>query len=141
MVLQVWGHSKMAYQPGLNRTLHLLRQQFWWLSMVHNARLFITACSVCACRRSSHQPPSLDYQHGQKVFLSSRDLPLQTTPDQLQFFRGRWDSQPGSCSPEGASTPRSTSQSELALSADNPPPVRFIERVVCSFSWCCCTVT
>lgn len=43
-----WGDaSKLACPPGLS-TLHLLRQRFWWPSMVHNARAFIADCPVCA---------------------------------------------------------------------------------------------
>lgn len=45
-VLQ-WSHaSQLACQPGLHRTLHLLRQHFWWPSM---------ACVICARGKSMHQ--------------------------------------------------------------------------------------
>lgn len=52
-----WGHSsKLACHPGLNRTLHLLRQRLWWSSMIRNARAFVATCPVCSHGKSSHQP-------------------------------------------------------------------------------------
>lgn len=57
-VLQ-WGHSsKLTCHPGLNRTMYLLRQRFWWPSMVRDMRAFVAACPVCACRKSSQRPPA-----------------------------------------------------------------------------------
>lgn len=57
-VLQ-WGHSsKLACHPGVHRTLSLLRQRFWWPSMVTDTRKFIAACPVCARNKSSHHPPA-----------------------------------------------------------------------------------
>lgn len=43
----------LVCHPGLNCTLHPLRQRFWWPSMVCDARSFIAAC---AREKSSHQP-------------------------------------------------------------------------------------
>lgn len=52
-----WGHSsKLACHPGLNRTLHLLRQRLWWPSMFRNARAFVATCPVCSHGKSFHQP-------------------------------------------------------------------------------------
>ncbi|XP_035265328.1 uncharacterized protein LOC118223192 [Anguilla anguilla] len=57
-VLQ-WVHSsKLACHPGINRTLFLLRRNFWWESMGADARSFVLACTVCACSKTSHQPPA-----------------------------------------------------------------------------------
>ncbi|KAL0188143.1 hypothetical protein M9458_015242, partial [Cirrhinus mrigala] len=47
-VLQ-WGHSsKLACHPGAAHTISLIKQWFWWLSMVRDAREFVLACPVCA---------------------------------------------------------------------------------------------
>lgn len=43
--------------PGLTRTMHFLRQQFWWPSMIREARTFVTPpLPISACGKSSHQP-------------------------------------------------------------------------------------
>lgn len=55
-VLQ-WGHSsRLAWHPSLTQMLHLIRQWFWWPSLIWDTRTFITACPICACEKSSHQP-------------------------------------------------------------------------------------
>lgn len=55
-VLQ-WSHaSQLACQPGLHCTLYLLRQHFWWTSMVQDSQAFIAACVICARGKSMHQP-------------------------------------------------------------------------------------
>lgn len=57
-VLQ-WGHaSKIACHPGSHRTLTLLRQRFWWPTIAADTREFVSACSVCARSKSSHQAPA-----------------------------------------------------------------------------------
>lgn len=57
-VLQ-WGHSsKLTFHPGFHRTLAFVRQQFWWPSMPWDTRAFVSACSVCARSRVSHQTPA-----------------------------------------------------------------------------------
>lgn len=43
----------VPYTP--TRGLHLLRQRFWWPSMIRDARVF-SACTICARGKSSHQP-------------------------------------------------------------------------------------
>lgn len=54
-----WGHaSKLACHPGLTRTLHLLRQRFWWPSMTQDAWSYIVACPICARGKSSHLAPA-----------------------------------------------------------------------------------
>ncbi|XP_077359632.1 uncharacterized protein LOC144005381 [Festucalex cinctus] len=56
-VLQ-WGHdSRVACHPGINRTLALISQRFWWPDMRKDIADFVKACTACACGKSSHQPP------------------------------------------------------------------------------------
>ncbi|XP_077389003.1 uncharacterized protein LOC144026289 [Festucalex cinctus] len=56
-VLQ-WGHtSRVACHPGINRTLALVGQRFWWADMKKDVTEFVKACTACACGKSSHQPP------------------------------------------------------------------------------------
>lgn len=55
-VLQGGHSSRLACHPSFTRTLHLLRQRFWWL--VRDARTFIAACPTCARDKSSHQLPA-----------------------------------------------------------------------------------
>lgn len=44
-----WGHcSKVACHPGVSRTISLIKQWFWWQSMVCDTRQFVLACSVRA---------------------------------------------------------------------------------------------
>lgn len=55
-VLQ-WVHTARFFcHPGVNRTLHLLKRQFWWPSMDSDARNYVLACSICARGKASHQP-------------------------------------------------------------------------------------
>lgn len=57
-VLQ-WGHaSKVACHPGFHRTLSLLQRSFWWPTMTKDTKEFVSACSVCARSKSSHQTPA-----------------------------------------------------------------------------------
>jgi len=57
-VLQ-WAHnSRFACHPCVSRSLALLKQHFWWPSMVADTRAFVAACAVCAHAKASHQPPS-----------------------------------------------------------------------------------
>lgn len=53
-VLQWDQGSKLVCHPGLNCTLHLVRQRFWWLLMVRDTRAYIAACAVCAQGKSSY---------------------------------------------------------------------------------------
>ncbi len=46
-VLQ-WGHSSsLACHPGAIRTHRLIKQRFWWPSMVRDALRFVSACPIC----------------------------------------------------------------------------------------------
>ena len=57
-VLQ-WGHSsRISCHPGFHRTLTLVQQRFWWPSMTADTKLFVSACSVCARSKASHQAPA-----------------------------------------------------------------------------------
>ena len=57
-VLQ-WGHSsKLTCHPGFHRTLSFIKRRFWWPSMTCDTRAFVSACSVCARSKASHQPPA-----------------------------------------------------------------------------------
>ncbi|XP_037626231.1 uncharacterized protein LOC119488550 [Sebastes umbrosus] len=57
-VLQ-WGHSsKLTCHPGFHRTLSFIKRRFWWPSMTRDTRAFVSACSVCARSKASHQPPA-----------------------------------------------------------------------------------
>ncbi len=54
-----WGHcSKVACHPGVNRTIFLVKQRFWWQSMARDIRLFVLSCSVCAISKTSNRPPA-----------------------------------------------------------------------------------
>ncbi|KAI2648698.1 Transposon Tf2-9 polyprotein [Labeo rohita] len=53
-----WGHcSNVACHPGVSRTLHLVKQGFWWPLMARDVRSFVLACSVCAIGKTSNRPP------------------------------------------------------------------------------------
>ncbi|KAI2667139.1 Transposon Tf2-9 polyprotein [Labeo rohita] len=53
-----WGHcSNVACHPGVSRTLHLVKQRFWWPLMARDVRSFVLACSVCAIGKTSNRPP------------------------------------------------------------------------------------
>ena len=57
-VLQ-WCHaSRVACHSGINRTLSFVRRRFWWPTVVADVRDFVTACTVCARSKSSHQSPA-----------------------------------------------------------------------------------
>lgn len=57
-VLQ-WGHcSRLACHAGVRRTMACLRQRFWWPKMARDVHSFVAACSVCACNKTSNQPPA-----------------------------------------------------------------------------------
>ncbi len=52
-----WGHSsKIGCNPGVNRTIFLVKQRFWWQSLARDVRRFVLACSVCAVDKTSNQP-------------------------------------------------------------------------------------
>ncbi len=54
-----WGHSsKLACHPGATRTCMLIKQRFWWPSVARDARLFVSACPVCAAGKGSNRPPA-----------------------------------------------------------------------------------
>uniref|UniRef100_A0A674MFK3 Gypsy retrotransposon integrase-like protein 1 n=1 Tax=Takifugu rubripes TaxID=31033 RepID=A0A674MFK3_TAKRU len=54
-----WAHSsRLTCHPGVNRSLHFLRQRFWWPSMARDTKDYIAACPVCSRGKASHQPPA-----------------------------------------------------------------------------------
>ncbi len=55
-VLQ-WGHfSSLACHLGATRTHRLIKQRFWWPSMVRDTRRFVLACPICAAGKN--RPPA-----------------------------------------------------------------------------------
>ncbi len=55
-VLQ-WGFSSsLACHPGATRTHRLIKQRFWWPSMVRDTRRFVSACPICAAIKGSNRP-------------------------------------------------------------------------------------
>ena len=55
----LWAHtSKFACHPGANRTLTLLKRQFWWPSMDKDTRAFVAACTTCSRSKASHRAPA-----------------------------------------------------------------------------------
>ncbi len=53
-----WGHaSKVTCHPGVNRTILVDKQWFWWHSMARDIRDFVLACSVSASCKTSNRSP------------------------------------------------------------------------------------
>ncbi len=53
-----WGHSSsLACHPGATRTHRLIKQRFSRLSMVRDARRFVSAYPICAVGKGSNRPP------------------------------------------------------------------------------------
>ena len=54
-----WAHSSMlSCHPGVKRTVHVVRQRFWWPGVVDTVKEYVAACPVCAQNKSSHRPPA-----------------------------------------------------------------------------------
>ncbi len=54
-VLQ-WSHSSsLACHPGATCTHRLIKQLFWWPSMVRDARRFVLTCPICAAGKGSNR--------------------------------------------------------------------------------------
>ncbi|KAI2661138.1 Transposon Tf2-6 polyprotein [Labeo rohita] len=57
-VLQ-WVHTSLsAGHPGISRTLHLLKNSFWWPSMTKDTTAFIKSCQICAQSKTPKELPS-----------------------------------------------------------------------------------
>ncbi|KAI3364400.1 hypothetical protein L3Q82_010825 [Scortum barcoo] len=58
-VLQ-WAHSsRLTCHPGIQRTIDVVRQRFWWATMNEDTRGgFVKACPVCSRHKSSHHAPA-----------------------------------------------------------------------------------
>lgn len=55
-VLQ-WAHnSQFSCHPGVTRTVFVIKQRFWWPSMLQDAGEFVAACPVCAQSKTSRCP-------------------------------------------------------------------------------------
>lgn len=54
-----WAHTaKFSCHPGINRTVTLIRRNFWWPSLFRDVKDYVLACSVCARNKTRNQPPS-----------------------------------------------------------------------------------
>ncbi|KAI2643996.1 Transposon Tf2-6 polyprotein [Labeo rohita] len=57
-VLQ-WVHTSLSTgHPGISRTLHLLKNSFWWPSMTKDTTTFVKSCQVCAQSKTPKELPS-----------------------------------------------------------------------------------
>lgn len=56
-----WAHTfNITGHPGIHQTMFLIQQHFWWPAMEREVGEYVTACPVCARRKSSHcHPPGL----------------------------------------------------------------------------------
>ena len=53
-----WGHaSQLSGHPGTNRILTFIQRKFWWPVMREDVLNFVSACSVCAQAKVTHQLP------------------------------------------------------------------------------------
>lgn len=48
MVLRKSHDSKVAGHFGFVKTLHLVKRQFWWLSLKKDIESYVASCPVCA---------------------------------------------------------------------------------------------
>ncbi|KAL0161331.1 hypothetical protein M9458_045056, partial [Cirrhinus mrigala] len=57
-VLQ-WVHTSLsAGHPGISRTLHLLKNSFWWPSMTKDTATYVKSCQICAQSKTPKELPS-----------------------------------------------------------------------------------
>lgn len=57
-VLQ-WSHSsKLTCHPDLNCSLDFIKQWFWWPTKGKDTCAFVSACSICARKKASHEAPA-----------------------------------------------------------------------------------
>jgi hypothetical protein len=68
---------------GLEKSLHRLKQSFYWPGMKEDVHKYITKCDKCACRKSNTAPkaPMRNYINGEPMERISIDVlgPLSTT--------------------------------------------------------------
>lgn len=50
--------SQISCHPGINRTLFIVQQQFWWQAMEKEVAEYVVACTISAHSKTSHQPAS-----------------------------------------------------------------------------------
>ena len=54
-----WAHTnKTVCHPGINKTLFVVQQRFWWPKMAKDVTDYVNACPTCASNKVSHQRPS-----------------------------------------------------------------------------------
>ncbi|KAI2649352.1 Transposon Tf2-6 polyprotein [Labeo rohita] len=54
-----WVHTSLsAGHPGISRTLHLVRNSFWWPSMTADTTTFVKSCQICAQSKTPKELPS-----------------------------------------------------------------------------------
>ncbi|KAI3363811.1 hypothetical protein L3Q82_001216 [Scortum barcoo] len=49
---------RLTCHPGIQRTIDVVRQRFWWATMNEDTRGFVKACPVCSRHKSSHHAPA-----------------------------------------------------------------------------------
>ncbi|KAI3361840.1 hypothetical protein L3Q82_002169 [Scortum barcoo] len=55
-VLQ-WAHSsRLTCHPGIQRTIDVVRQRFWWVTVNEDTRGFVKACPICNPPHSCRSP-------------------------------------------------------------------------------------
>lgn len=99
-VLQLFQTSWSSCPSGISCTLSLMKRHFWWPTMDADTRAYVSAYIVCTCYKTSHRPPfgllhplpvincpwlhiakchctpACNYQLGQRVWLSSSNIPF-----------------------------------------------------------------
>lgn len=54
-----WGYtSPFAGYPGIKRTIYVINQLLWWLSMEREVREYVAACPVCTQNKIPQYHPS-----------------------------------------------------------------------------------
>uniref|UniRef100_A0A672Z804 Gypsy retrotransposon integrase-like protein 1 n=1 Tax=Sphaeramia orbicularis TaxID=375764 RepID=A0A672Z804_9TELE len=54
-----WAHtSKMSCHPGVQSTMFVIRQHFWWPKMEKEVSEYVAACPTCASCKTSHAAPA-----------------------------------------------------------------------------------
>ena len=48
---------ELSSYPGTSRTTSFIQHKFWWPGMRTGIQNFVSACSVCAQAKVTHQPP------------------------------------------------------------------------------------
>ena len=52
-----WAHSSLlTCHPGIQRTIFVIRQRFWWPSIRREVTEYVSACPVCSRNKTSRRP-------------------------------------------------------------------------------------